>query len=162
MSKYKTVKPLLTKRHKRLILVFSKRYVSKNVSLWRTAIFADETKISHYSNGAQQIWRKAHENKFSASSVKHPTSVMLWSAFTATESGLICFYNTGKRCNSDWSLKVFNSQVRMTAFENILELVDEFYGTTRRLVTGARKLKMSYKETTFKCWSGLHRAWTLT
>ena len=53
-----------------------------------------------YNDGIQQVWKKAHENTFSASSVKHPTSVMLWGAFTATGPGLTRFLNTGERYNS--------------------------------------------------------------
>jgi len=117
VSKFKKVKPLLTKRHKRLRLNFARQYVNKDMSFWRTVMFTDETRITLQNDSKRQrVWRKANEKKqFHAYSVKHPAGVMLWGAFTASGPGRIRFLNTGERCNSEWYLKVLNTQVRLTA-----------------------------------------------
>jgi transposase len=88
----KVKKPLLTKRHRRLRMLFARKYEQWTVEDWKRVVFSDETKVNRYgSDGRKWCWKQrgallpSHQV---SPTVKHGGgSLMVWGCFMAQGVG---------------------------------------------------------------------------
>jgi len=91
----KRKKPLLSLKHRKARLAFSKKYKDWTIDQWKRVFFSDETKINRYgSDGRQYCWKKRGERlrgQHVTPTLKHGGgSIMVWACFCAFGPGYCC------------------------------------------------------------------------
>nr|CAH7750864.1 unnamed protein product [Callosobruchus chinensis] len=83
-------KPKLTAAMKAKRLKWAKQLQNKDVDIWRSVCFSDESTFEIFQNKAQYV-RRRHGEKFHPDcvipTVKHPTKVMIWSVISGKGTG---------------------------------------------------------------------------
>ncbi|KAK8396087.1 hypothetical protein O3P69_005296 [Scylla paramamosain] len=78
-------KPFVSEVHRKKRLAFVQKYSSWTLDEWRRVLWTDEATF-RVSDTKGKVWRRKgsdpHDPKFTAKSVKHPTSLMAWGAFS--------------------------------------------------------------------------------
>lgn len=83
-------KPKLTPRMIKQRMDWAKEYAGKDVDFWKGVVFTDESKFEILQENTQYVRRRPGEEfkpECVVSTVKHPTSVMVWSQFSWKGTG---------------------------------------------------------------------------
>jgi transposase len=90
-------KPLLTVKMRAARLKWAREYVDKPLEFWRSTIFSDESKFCITGPDSSQYVRRRKSERFLpeclSSTVKYPTSQMVWGCISAKGVGRLHFVN---------------------------------------------------------------------
>lgn len=117
-------KPKLTPRMIKQRIDWAKEYVGKDVDFWKGVVFTDESKFEILQENTQYVRRRPGEEfkpECVVNTVKHPTSVMVWSQF--------CWKGTGR-------LYIVEGTMNQNQYRNVLDTrflpqVKEWYPSGR-------------------------------
>lgn len=121
-------KPLISKKNKINRLKFAREYQSKDLSFWKTVLFADESKFNLFrSDGRSYVWRKPNEELRERNlrpTVKHGGgSIMVWGCMSAAGPGNLCIIEGNM--DHKMYLEILKNNLKESARK--LGIVDNFY-----------------------------------
>lgn len=107
-------KPRLSQKNIRDRLNFCDKYRDWTVDQWRKVMFSDESRIVQFHNAKLFVRRPPGERynpKFTTSTVKNPTSVMIWGAIAAAGRGGLWIMPKGTTINADVYLGILKEKL---------------------------------------------------
>lgn len=116
LKSYKSApKPLLSKKNIQDRLSFCQRYKDLTPEDWHKVLFSDETTIRQYYNYHRFVRRppgQRYNPRYTTSTVKHPTHVMIWGSIAATGRCGLWFLPPGETINSKVYLSILKEKLQ--------------------------------------------------
>lgn len=105
MARRPLKKPLVTPVMRQKRLAFCQKYKEWTPEQWRRVMFSDESMFRQFSNRTQFVRRPQKSSpcnpKYTAPTVKHSPSIMVWGSFSAAGRGGLFFLPKGKMMNGE-------------------------------------------------------------
>ena len=116
LKSYKSAsKPLLSKKNIRDRLLFCQRYKDLTPEDWHKVSFSDETLIRQFYNYNRTVRRppgQRYNPRYTSSTVKHPTQVMVWGSIAASGRCGLWFSPLGKTINASVYLSILKEKLQ--------------------------------------------------
>jgi transposase len=107
-------KPKLSAKNIKDRLVFAKRYRNWSAAEWSRVLFSDESSILQFSNRVPWVRRPCGERfspRYTAPTVKHATSIMVWGAISAAGTGPLWLIPQGRTVNAGVYLEILQDNL---------------------------------------------------
>ena len=114
-------KPLLTTTMLKKRLAFCKKYKNWSQADWRKVLFSDEATFLQFPAGPRFVRRplksSAVNPRYTARTVKHPPSIMVWGCFSYHGRGAITILPRGVKMNTNVYLNILEEKL-----ENFMDI----------------------------------------
>lgn len=107
-------KPRLSSKNIKDRLAFCLKYRHWTINEWANVMFSDETMVRQFSSYCQHVRRppgKRYDERYTTSTVKHATSVMIWGCIAATGRGGLWFSTPKETIRADTYLSILQEKL---------------------------------------------------
>ena len=111
-------KPLLTDRQRKRCILFAKKYSAWSDEDWSGVLWSDEATFFTSDTKGKKVWRGPGSDpcnpKFTAKTVKHPPSLMVWGCFGYGGTGSLVVLPKGISVNADRYLTILKNHLAVS------------------------------------------------